>query len=307
MSAARQRVFPLIPRRRFAGVPFGTRRSPRRGSGDEVAGARPYHAGDRMSTIDWRASARLSAARGTDEFVVREYFAVEAVRAVILCDRGPGFALHDPTLPWLDKRAALLATAQLVGASVAAERAELGLVDAAREVPAWLAPARRDEREVARVLASESPAPRPDGVRRGLTVLTEHARLLPTGTFVFVLSDFLAPLPFKALIRARARRWDVVPVVIQDPAWEQSFPEVGGVVMPFVDPADGGAYDVLLTRRESRERAAGNEARLRGLIDGFGRLGFDPVLVSSDDPREIGAAFQAWARRRKLLLRRGVA
>ena len=35
------------------------------GQGDEVAGTRPYRPGDRRTWIDWAASARLSAARGT--------------------------------------------------------------------------------------------------------------------------------------------------------------------------------------------------------------------------------------------------
>jgi len=75
------RTFPLVPHRRFVGASFGRDRSVRRGQGDEVVGSRPYRPGDHLAWIDWAASARLSAARGTDEFVVREYFAQEAPRA----------------------------------------------------------------------------------------------------------------------------------------------------------------------------------------------------------------------------------
>ena len=45
-----------------------------------------------MDSIDWAASARLSSARGTDEFVVRERFADEAPRVIIVCDRRPEMA-----------------------------------------------------------------------------------------------------------------------------------------------------------------------------------------------------------------------
>ena len=33
-----------------------------------------------------------------------------------------------------------------------------------------------------------------------------------------------------------AAGWDVVPVVVQDPVWERSFPDVGGVTLPLADP-----------------------------------------------------------------------
>ena len=62
-------TFPLVPRRRVHGVSFGTMRSLRRGSGTDVAGSRPYRPGDDMDAIDWAASARLSTAKGRDEFV----------------------------------------------------------------------------------------------------------------------------------------------------------------------------------------------------------------------------------------------
>ncbi|MGH3048934.1 MAG: DUF58 domain-containing protein, partial [Gaiellaceae bacterium] len=80
-------TFPLVPRRRVIGLAFGGVRSVRRGSGSDVAGSREYRPGDSVSWIDWAASARLSAARGDDEFVVRELYADEAPRVVVLADR----------------------------------------------------------------------------------------------------------------------------------------------------------------------------------------------------------------------------
>ena len=59
------------------------------GPATDVAGSRPYRPGDDMDAIDWAASARLSTARGSDEFVVRERFAEEAPKVVIVCDRRP--------------------------------------------------------------------------------------------------------------------------------------------------------------------------------------------------------------------------
>ena len=77
-------TFPLIPRRRVLGLPFGGLHSLRRGLGSDVAGSRPYRPGDDIDKIDWNASARLSLARGSEEFVVREHYAEEAPRVVVL-------------------------------------------------------------------------------------------------------------------------------------------------------------------------------------------------------------------------------
>ena len=59
-------------------------RSVRRGRGTEVAGSRPYRPGDDIRSIDWGASARMSSARGADEFVVRERYADEGPRVVVV-------------------------------------------------------------------------------------------------------------------------------------------------------------------------------------------------------------------------------
>ena len=101
MTASGDLVFPLIPSRRGGALDVAGRSSRRRGSGDEVASSRPYRRGDPLRTIDWAASARLSTARGTDEFVVRDHFAEDAVRVVIVADRSRSMALFPSPLPWL--------------------------------------------------------------------------------------------------------------------------------------------------------------------------------------------------------------
>ena len=54
-------------------------------------------------------------------------------------------------------------------------------------------------------------------VSRSLEHLRQHRAELPTQTFVFVLSDFLVPPDAYAWQRTLGRRWELVPVVIQDP------------------------------------------------------------------------------------------
>ena len=123
MSESPRRTFPLVPRWRVAGLPFGEQRSLRRGPGSDVAGSREYGPGDPVSKIDWYASARLSSARGGDVFVVREKYAEEAPRVVVLCDRRPAMALYPPEFPWLSKPAAVSAVADAIVVSALAARA----------------------------------------------------------------------------------------------------------------------------------------------------------------------------------------
>jgi len=289
------RPFALVPRRRFLGVQFGRRRSSRRGIGDEVAGTRPYRPGDLIAHIHWAASAKLSEARGTDEFVVREFFAEQAPRVALVHDRRPGMAIHAPPSPWLDKRAAAETAGRLIEASAAAEQGEVLSVDGALRHPV-----RRRREDVRRTY---------DAPETSLTValeaLVRESRVLPTGSFVFVVSDFLEAVPGRLWMRLRGLGWDVTPVVVQDPLWEQSFPRIGGVVVPFVAPGSALRSDVWITRRRARGHAAANERRLTETIGRFRRLGFDPVVVGTSDPDEVARLFHGWAARRRTLLRRG--
>jgi uncharacterized protein (DUF58 family) len=298
MSAAAARPFQLVPRRRFLGVQFGRRRSSRRGDGDEIAGTRPYRPGDITAHIHWPASARLSEASGTDEFVVREFFAEQAPRVALVCDRRPAMAINAPPSPWLDKRGAVEAVVRLVAASAAAEHGELAYVDGTARRPVWL---RGSSAERLGGAYDE-----PDGsLRAALEALVRQGALLPSGSFVFVVSDFLDPVPTRLWTRLRDLRWDVSPVIVQDRVWEQTFPPVGGVVLPLADPATGRVQDVWVGARQARDRAAANERRLEELLGRFRRLGFDPVVVDTSDPLEVGRRFQAWAERRRRLRRVG--
>src|SRR5688500_12784992 len=122
MVAQYELTFPLVSRRRLIGLAFGAARSARRGTGSDVASSRPYRPGDDVDTMDWNASARLSSAKGTDEFIVRERFAEEAPRVVIVCDRRPEMSLYPPGLPWLSKPTVMLEAGRMIADSAAKAR-----------------------------------------------------------------------------------------------------------------------------------------------------------------------------------------
>jgi len=294
-----RRAFPLVPRHRLTGVVYGAQRSLRRGQGSEIAGSRPYRAGDRLAWIDWNASARLSVAKDDDSFVVRQYYAEVAPRVVVLVDRRPSMALYPAELPWLSKPTVVREAIAAIVTAAHAARAFVGYLDFASGAH-WIAPHRQAARRMFDRLGEDFSAPS-GSLGHALDYLLELRRDVPAGTFVFVLSDFLEPLPAHVWSRARARRWDLVPVVVQDPTWEQTFPVVDSLLLPVADPATGRTAGVRLTAREAAERREANEARLEQLLAAFRRLQFDPVLLDDEDPTAVDEAFIRWAVRRRLV------
>ena len=302
-----ERVFPLLPRYRLIGLSFGAMHSARRGVGSDVAGSRPYTPGDDFDTIDWAASAKLSSAHGTDEFVVRESFAEEAPRVVALCDRRPEMALFPPGLPWLRKPDAVREAVQLIAGSALQARGFAGYLDLGdmedpsperrADAPFWHPPRSQGglwEVCEERLLEPRFHAPA-DNLAKGFEHLFEVRRSVPPGTFLFVLSDFLAPPPDDVWARALERRWDVVPVVIQDPVWEQSFPDVSSLVVPLADPRTGAVSMVRLSRGEAEQRRAAHEERLERIVRQFEALGVDPVVIGSAEREDVFRAFVLWA------------
>lgn len=315
-------AFPLIPRQRLLGLPFGPMHSARRGLGSDVAGSRPYRAGDDVDAIDWYASARLSAARDADEFVVRERFAEEAPRVVCVVDRRPSMALYPRGLPWLSKPEALEVVLAAIAASAFAARGFVGYLDIAETEhpdaerrtpePLWRAP---QSQPAYRRLELELLFDRPfhaadDTLDESFVFLRGTGASLPRGTFVFVVSDFLSPPSEEAWVDALERGWDPVPVVLQDRVWEQSFPDVGGVAVPVVDPRTGRREVLRLTAGEARRRRELNELRFARLLDVFAEVGVDPVLLGSSEPAEVLGSFLEWTAERSARiseLRRGIA
>jgi uncharacterized protein (DUF58 family) len=289
-------TFPLIPRRRVLGLPFGGLHSIRRGLGSDVASSRPYQPGDDVDRIDWNASAKLSLARGTEEFVVREHYAEEAPRVVVLADRRPSMSIFPDDWPWLSKPDALREITRIVGDSAVAARGLLGYFDEADGEPEWHPP--RSQHELGPTDEQRPFRAPEDTVARGLRYLTRQRRDLPAGTFVFVVSDFLVGPERNDWLWALERRWELVPVVVQDPVWEQSYPDVAGVLVPFADPATGRVRLVRMSAKDVSARRGSNERRRAELLSYLRGLDLDPVLVSSHDRRDVLFSFLTWADQR---------
>ncbi len=90
-----------------------------------------------------------------------------------------------------------------------------------------------------------------------------------------------------------------MPVVIQDPVWEQSFPPIGGVVVPFWDPVAKRVMPVRMTEGEAVRRADVNRERFDTLMASFRAFELEPVVLSSEDRGEIFLSFLEWAELRR--------
>jgi Protein of unknown function DUF58 len=313
MSGPTELSFPLVPRRRLIGLAFGSAHSARRGKGSDVASSRQYEPGDDIDAIDWAASAKLSAAHETDEFIVRERYAEEAPRVVVVCDRRPAMQLYPDGYPWLSKPQVMIEAGTMIADSTARARGLIGYLDyasgsdgnGAGGPPFWRPP--HGQTDFWRVKESHLLWPLflapEDNLERAFAFLAPLRRALPAGTFVFILSDFLnmpSPETWSLILELP---WELVPVVIQDPVWEQSFPDVSSVVVPLVEPGSRQVRLVRLTRREARDRRAANEERARATVAAFNRLGLEPIVLTTADRDTIFSSFLEWVELRRLAVR----
>ncbi len=207
--------------------------------------------------------------------------------------------LYAGNVPWLSKPAAASAAAEAIARSATAARAELGHADTLSGRTRVLAPGAVAPKHVLeRVRGGAHDAPE-GSLDRTLAQLPKHRAELPQGSFVFVISDFLAPVRATTWSRLRAARWDVVPVVVQDPTWEQSFPPIARVLVPFASANAEERGDVRLGAAETGRLKNEHEQRLAALLLGFRSLEFDPVVLGTADPAAVLAAFLRWAERRR--------
>jgi hypothetical protein len=312
VSGPTELSFPLVPRRRLIGLAFGSAHSARRGKGSDVASSRPYQPGDDIDAIDWAASAKLSSAHGTDEFIVRERYAEEAPRVVVVCDRRPAMQLYPEGYPWLSKPQVMIEAGTMIADSTAKARGLIGYLDYASSgngngngSPFWRPP--HGQTDFWRVKESHLLWPLflapEDNLERAFAFLAPLRRALPAGTFVFILSDFLNMPSAETWSLILELPWELVPIVIQDPVWEQSFPDVSSVVVPLVEPGSRRVRLVRLSRKEARDRRTANEERARGTVAAFNRLGLEPIVLTTTDRDTIFSSVLEWVELRRLATR----
>ena len=288
----------LEPRVRIIGSLFGNAPSRRRGSSDDVVGGRPYQIGDDVRRIDWATSARLSALEDKDHFVVRETYGEEAPIVCFALDRSSSMALYPREYPWLHKPDAVREIAEVVALSANHYHCPLAYLDA----DSWHSPSTSTGLEDLVQLLEQGRYDRPgDTIDSLFGRLRAVEHLLPGGSFVFCCSDFMQVPSQRTLAMVIDAEWDLVPIVVQDPLWEQSYPDAAGdVALPLCDEA--GRFRLLRqSRAEVRDRRQAHEARLRSLDELFSSYGFPPIVLSELAPAALTDALRSWQMRRGLL------
>jgi len=286
----------LEPHVRIIGSLFGSAASRRRGQSDDVVSGRPYVTGDDVRRIDWATSARLSAIRGEDHFVVRESYGEEAPIVCFTVDRTSSMGLYPREYPWLHKPDAVRQMAEVVALSANQYHCPLSYLDDESWRPPSTTTGLEQILEHVEARGYDSEGDTLDALF-GLLRSVEH--LLPAGTFIFCCSDFLAVPAERTLAMVADADWALVPVIVQDPLWEQSYPEAAAdVALPVLD--DSGQFRLLRqSKAEVRRRREANEARLRRLEELFTGYGFPPVIISELGAEALAEALRSWNVRRR--------
>ena len=268
-------------------------------------GRGPYRPGDRRTWIDWRASARLSAARGADEFVVREFFADTAPRVVLAVDRRPRMGSTGRRSRGSTSRRRSTSAVAAIGRATVAEGGELAYVE--QRAPARRSGCRRarralvlEQRPRARLDRAAPVAAAPRSLERCLDLLVRHALELPRRH----ASSSSSPT---SSTPSRRRQWlAAARAPLGRHAGRRPGPDLGAVVprrrrrrsSRSRRRRPARSRDVLVQpSRGARARAPANEERLEAHRSAASRrLGFDPVVLGSSDPDAIARLLRALGR-----------
>lgn len=257
-----------------------------RGRGMEFAEVRPYQPGDDVRDIDWNVTARM----GTP--FLKQYVEERDLTVFLAVDVSGSLAFGSRAVLKRELAAevsALLAFAALanhdrVGAALLSDRMEL-----------FLRPARR-RNQVLRLVREVLGRPARGGTDLETTLRAALANLRQRAV-VFVVSDFLAPLPAGALKLAAARH-DLVLVEIVDPR-DLALPATGPVALA---DAESGELLVAGGRRLARAHFERERDRRRELADLARKLGVDHLELRTDRPY-LPALVAFFASRRRRLAR----
>ena len=207
--------------RRLDGRIQGGYRTPRRGSGLDFAGLRPYVEGDDARHIDWNVTARL------DEPQVREFNEDRELTSWLVLDRSASMLIGGPGRGKQDVLAELaLVLARLLGRSGNRVGAVLYDTGAARVIPPGTGRnhALRIGRDLERAPDSRAAA------TTDLAAMLDTVASLARRSLVVVISDFIGTGEWERPLIRLAHRNEVVALRVVDAA-DDSIPEVGLIVV----------------------------------------------------------------------------
>ena len=260
-----------------------------KGQGVEFDEVRPYLAGDDVRTIDWNVTAKTGIPH-------IKRFAEERELTILFMVDVSGSQSYGSVRR---SKAELAAEVTAILALTAIRNQDkIGLVLFSDKIVKYIPPRKgRDSvmRLVREVLAAEDETAGGTDIAEALKFLSAVQK---RRAVVFLVSDFMGGGDFGKMLKAAARRHDMVCVPVSDPA-EQVLPDVGLVELE--DPESGALVLVDTSSAAVRRRFAQKaEAERSELEKFFARNAIDTLPVSTDRAYidEIRALFKRRARKR---------
>jgi hypothetical protein len=141
-----------------------------------------------------------------------------------------------------------------------------------------------------------------EGGRRPAGRRMPLGRFLPPNAMLLYCSDFLAPTGAPADLRAlgkTVRRYDFVPIVIQD-EFEYSFLQISsGTFLRVSNPETGQREEMWIPPAEARGIGAVHEARLREVTALLGRGGTSCIHLTTPNVHDIVRRIDRFFQRRR--------
>lgn len=210
-----------------------------KGQGIEFSEVREYTPGDDVRSIDWNVTART----GTP--YIKQFNEERELTLLIACDVSGSqyFGSADK----LKQQAAAELTA-LFALSALTNNDKVGLLLFSDQIELYVPP-RKGKKHILRlireVIAFE---PKHTGTDIGLGLETLNKVIKRQG-ILLLISDFIAPLrSFAKPLRLAAKKFDLIPIIIQDKL-ERQWPPLG-VCVDVVDPETGQTDLVSLSGKE---------------------------------------------------------
>jgi uncharacterized protein (DUF58 family) len=261
-----------------------------KGQGVEFDEVRPYTAGDDVRTIDWNVTARTGVP------YIKRFAEERELTVLFMVDVSGSQGYGSRNRSKMELAAEVTA---LLALTAIRNQDKIGLMLFSDRIVKYIPPRKgRDSvmRLVREVLAAEDEAEGGTDIAAALKFLSGVQK---RRAVVFLVSDFLADADgFEQLLRATARRHDVVCVPVEDPA-ERELPDVGLVEL---EDSETGELVLVDTSSESvrryfAEKASEDREALRRF---FAKTGIDSVPVSTDRPYIDGirALFKRRSRKR---------
>jgi uncharacterized protein (DUF58 family) len=279
----RIRRLEISTRRVVSSVLSGQYHSVFKGRGMAFSEVRQYQPGDEVRTIDWNVTARMR------EPYVKVFTEERELTVVLLVDVSGSQAFGSRERSKAEIAAEVAAQ---IAFSAIANNDRVGLILFSDRIEK-VVPPRKGRSHVLRLVADIltcAPKGRGTDLAAALTYLTH---VVKRQSVVFLVSDFLVA-GFEQPLRLAAKRHDLVPVVIADPA-EDELPDAGLVLLE--DPETLASAVVDTSDRRVRERFAAAMRRHRQERErAFRRLRLDSVELKAHE--EYAASLQAFFRTR---------